>query len=508
MVCKLASSLSDSPWTALAAAITVGLCFPVTIQFYPGRIDHHGLQIVLALATALAIISSDKRPSYALVAGALCGISLWVGIESAPYVAAACIAVSVSWALRHAYATRRLISFAISFACVTSACLYISAPPASWSPVCDAISPVYAVLALAIASAMGIAALIGGVITKKMTHTAAVERPIQVGFARVIIISSLGLLAVGVTVGLFSQCLRGPYSQLDPRLVEVWLSNVTEARPLHIFILKDHTTGLALIMVPILAILGLFFGYPKGPIISKTLNNSTARTLLIFMCVTALTGLIQSRMLLFSGAVGAPLAAAFIARIADAVDSLKHDVTRALARFAVFALLSPMLLPFVIGELFPSEAQKRKDTAKAAKLVSLGANETPISCTDPDAVHSLRALPTGFAITQIDLGAAVLAGTQHSVSTAPYHRNEAGLMAALDVYMATHEADAQQVVMSLNADYVFACKDSSETDLMLKLEPNSLLAQLLEGHTPDWLMAIPTGIDNPILMYEVKKPNQ
>jgi len=491
LVVKLASRLSDSAWMPLGAALSAGLCFPVFYQFYPGRIDHHGLQIVLALGTALALISSDKRPWLAALAGTLCAISLWVGIESAPYVIAACISVSLFWVLGQSHGARRLTGFAISFTAVTLTCLFIASDPTHWRAACDALSPVFAVMAGAIGGAMLLASIIG--------------RKVTTPFWRLVIIGVLGLGAAALTIGLYPQCLKGPYAELDPRLAEVWLANVTEAKPFHRFFANNHLTGLLLITVPVIAILGVLFGYPKTPLKSKLIDNATIRTLLVFMIVTAITGLIQTRMFSFSGSLGAPLAGALIARMADRMDDIKSDFTRALARVGVLALLSPMLIPAALGLAFPSESEKNKSAYdKNLNAMTSSSGSVRVKCTAPAAIESLNALPAGFAITQIDLGAPVLAGTHHSVTSAPYHRNEKGLLTALDVFMGTPD-EARIAAAAINADYVFACKADEETQLLTRLASHGLLAQLVDGKTPPWLEPVKSGADNPILAYHITR---
>ncbi len=490
LVVRLATQLSKAPWVALSAALTAGLCFPVFYQFYPGRIDHHGLQIVMALATAAAIIRAPKSPNFALLAGALCGLSLWVGIESAPYVAAACIAISVNWVLsQETRAGRPLMLFGLSMAGVTALCLLISPAQSRAAAACDAISPVFALLTAAIAAAMVIAALTG---TK-----------IKAPFARLLTIGGLGLAAAGVTVALYPQCLHGPYADLNPRLTEVWLSNVSEAKPFHRTFTDNLTVSLAMIIVPALAIFGLFVLRPKETVITKILNNTAARTLLIFMVLTALTGLIQTRMFSFSGALGAPLAAIFVAHMAVKADRFELDLTKALARVGLLALLSPLFIPAVIGLAFPTSKIVNEQTAQQEP-----ADTIKIECSEPAALRALDAFPAGFVITQIDLGAPTLTATRHSVTSAPYHRNEKGLLAAINVYLGTPD-EAHAVARNIGADYLIACAEFSETKLFTKMEPEGLLANLIAGTPPAWLEPLPLptltgGQENPVLAYRIK----
>ena len=68
------------------AAVLVALDYPVTTLFMPGRIDHHGLQMVLLLVVVRAAVGGGS-----LAAGAAAGIataaSLVIGVETAPLLA-------------------------------------------------------------------------------------------------------------------------------------------------------------------------------------------------------------------------------------------------------------------------------------------------------------------------------------------------------------------------------------------------------------------------------------
>ena len=123
----------------------------------------------------------------------------------------------------------------------------------------------------------------------------------------------------------------------------------------------------------------------------------------------------------------------------------------------------------------------------------------------PARIGAPNALPPGTALTQIDLGAPVLHFTKLSVTSAPYHRNASGILAALDMFI-EDEVVAKKAVTDMKADYVIACRNSNETNLMLKYGPNGMLAQLIAGKTPTWLEAVDIGSGDELLVYRVVRP--
>src|SRR5215216_5919574 len=68
---------------ALVLAI---LGLPALQQFKPGSIDHHNVQIALAVLTVAATVWSDRLRWTAWVAGGLTGLALAIGLESLPYL--------------------------------------------------------------------------------------------------------------------------------------------------------------------------------------------------------------------------------------------------------------------------------------------------------------------------------------------------------------------------------------------------------------------------------------
>ena len=56
-------------------------------QFRPGRIDHHNVQIALALVVIAATVWSDRLRFAAPLAGAVTGLALAIGLESLPMLA-------------------------------------------------------------------------------------------------------------------------------------------------------------------------------------------------------------------------------------------------------------------------------------------------------------------------------------------------------------------------------------------------------------------------------------
>ncbi|RZV38706.1 MAG: hypothetical protein EX271_10945, partial [Acidimicrobiales bacterium] len=245
VLASLALKLSKTPSIPLAVGFMTALSIPTFMQYQMGRVDHHGLQILMAAACCLFVIRSAEQSKYALGAGLLAGLGLYVGIESGPYVGAACIAFTLIWVFGEPESEKRLRYFGISLAATTLACLVISTPISRWAvPSCDALSVVYTQLTIAVSIVLLLLSVIGKKITTPLTRLTAA--------------GVMGLGALALTVALYPNCLKGPYAEVDPRLVEVWLANVAEAKIFHEHFRSDVVSGMFRITLPLFSLIGLF----------------------------------------------------------------------------------------------------------------------------------------------------------------------------------------------------------------------------------------------------------
>ena len=482
LVAYIARRISDNPLMPFVAPLMAGLCFPVLYQFYPGRIDHHGLQIVLGLGALLAVLKSGETRRWALIAGLCCGLALWVGIESAPFVAAAIIALSLNWVLGQARNDGALIGFAISFALSTAGLVMISRPSALWGAAhCDALSSVFVLAA--------------GLVAVAILCAVALGRRLKGVWARLFTIGALGVAALALTLIIYPQCLSGPYAALDPRLDALWLDNVQEAYPFHVFLGKDLITASAMISAPLLAALALsviLLGKGRRGVKTLFVSNSAVRAASIFAALAFLTGLIQLRQMTFAGIFAAPLAASLMAYGLTYSARIKTDVKRALVRVAIIAFCTPLALPTFLSVITPAKAQSAQKQDEGQ------------SCLSRAALEDLSALGGGFALTQIDMGTPLLLWTNLSVSSAPYHRNIDGNLAAIDAFSAPPE-QAKALIRKLRVDFVISCDVLNESQLIKQMAPDGLLAQLMDGKPPRWLRPVALGEhiskDGPLRVY-------
>ena len=103
-----------------------------------------------------------------------------------------------------------------------------------------------------------------------------------------------------------------------------------------------------------------------------------------------------------------------------------------------------------------------------------------------------------------NLGAAVLANTDHRVLAGPYHRNVDGNLAVLRA-LTSEPTTALSIIEDLDVDIVASCAGNDETRSLAAAFPQSLLASLARKQLPQWLLPIETDSVSPLEFYRVDR---
>lgn len=436
LVATLAARLSDR--SARGIALLLGaLAFPAIGMFIPGRIDHHGLQIVLVEALALALVA-DRL----FLAGLAAGASLLIGLETAPAILGAMIALFWLWV----ESGRKLIGFGLGLLGATLAG-FVLLRPIQWDVAwCDSFTP--GLFGLMLICAGGWLVLAGLTARLPDARWRAGTGVVLAGFAAI---------AGWATA---PECFASPYGPVDPMLNQLWLGAVGEAggllrQPLGVII---SYTGLAL--------LGLAFAV-------TTWRREPARRAawlvpMAILVASLLTSLVQVRGIWFAAALAPAM--------------LAHAQGR-----ARMGWLAGLVAIWGASALFGATMSTGAGLVAAAQSGAAAAPALP--CTDPRLFRQLDRLATGTVAAPIDLGPYLLALTDHKVMAAPYHRNNVGNRAMYDFFLGTPDAARAQAAL-WTIDYVVLCPGSFGEVPADQVRPNSLLALLRAGAAPPWMEAV------------------
>lgn len=452
------------PEAVLAGALLPVFAPVVMPEFSPGRLDHTNIQILLMLVLALAAIEALTRPRFAVLAGFAAATSVAIGIGGLPNVIAAIFVFGVMWALRPVHA-RAMAWFGLSFAAFTIAHLALAQPPSRWfTPMCDAISIVYAV------AAIGVGAIFGGLaIAPLKTCSPGV---------RLLFGTALGAALVAALLVIFPQCQGGPYAAVGPWLTRNWLDNVTEARPLlaSFAAIPLYTIGFA--VPPVLALAVTFVRLWRGP--------ATERGPWViygaFLLATVIVMVAEVRGARFAAVLAAPAGAWLIAAarthyLGDGPARLKAAWAAALvACWLMFTGLFLTYAPALAMAPFHNGTSDSPGDPLAAKQ----------ACLMPKAYAALAAMPPQRVMAPIDMGSYILLNTPDSVVAAPYHRAQRGLLDAFHFFNRPI-ADARKILGARGVTLVVTCDAMPEMEGLPDAAPNSFVKLFARSALPAWL---------------------
>jgi hypothetical protein len=462
----------------IAAFVIAPLTVVALTQFMPGRIDHHNLQIVLTMALLALMVCARTSNIAAALAGLTIAVMLAIGLESLPYMLLAPATLALCWIAVGPALSRTMVVFGLSMGVAVIAIFFATVPPGQYGAVrCDAISIPY--VAAFVLGGLGLAAL--GLTSGAKFAATLPGRCV----AAALVAGAIG----GAVIYAYPECLSGPYGNIDPRLIDLWLSQVSEAQS--VFDLGSNTPDRVL----------AYFGFPVSAlaigICAWRTGPADRRIEWAFVNVFLLGGILiacwQIRGLTFANFLAVPASAWLLAQVYDRV-SIEPDAARRFLRVLVAGLLLNNV--FYIGIA---------DAIAATLPGSERDRSTADACLAPAALAPLRDLPTGVILSGIDLGAHILVQTSHSVMSAPYHRNQRGNLLAMDVMMAQPE-DARELIAASDVDYILYCDGMADSRTITERAPDGLLARLQSGQGFSWLTPVSLGDGSSLHLFRVEYP--
>lgn len=451
--------------SAFLPAIFVVSCAPAALSYFlPGRVDHHGLQMILTACALWGLFTNQARSS--ALAGLSTAIGISIGLEALPLQIVLIGWVAARWGLQGEDVREQTIGFALGFGISLVALFVLNVPAAKWNlPVNDAIGRGYVVLGFVGALLLAGAAFALG-------KVALPQRLVALALIGVIVLAGISQ---------FREIIVPPYGSVDPLLTKLWLSNVNETEPL---ITSKKSQLLSFALFPIFAALSAMVAIFLAKDKERDLWILATLTIIV---ATALAIFWQSRIAGLATAVSSIIAAAMIG---SAWDRFNWRVTLGLA-----LLINP-ILPGLGGAAIANLLEPKKTR------YATGGGQ---GCFTQASFLALKSQPIGLVVAPIDMGARILLTTPHSVLAAPYHRNNAGNLSAYQMFILP-ESQSQKRALELGATYFAICKRSAEVAILSREGPNGLMADLQKGAIPDWLVALPTPKGSDVLAFKIVRP--
>jgi hypothetical protein len=434
-------------------------------QLNPGRIDHHGWQIVAGLAALNGLLA--RRPGVGgAIIGAALAVWLTISIEGLPMTAAFLTVLGLRWL--HDREQRAGLVSAAAVLAIGSIGLWLATHrlgPAALTPWCDVVTPVHlAMLAWTAAGVAGVALLPAG------------RRGRDVVLLGGVALGGVAIYALGAP-----QCLGGGFEGVDPLVQRYWLANVGEAMPLWTRPVALMVSG-ALPAFLALAVLGAM-AWRARPDVPPVLWSY----LIVLTSATAMGCYMIRGLGLATAFAMPPLAWALLAWLRK-TDAEPRGRVRLVGWLALLAALSPWLV-------------------QAALLIAIRseANDEIARCDLSSHARELNALPPATFLAPFDMGPELLPATHHNILASGHHRARAAMHDLLSAMLGTPET-ARQVIARRGIDYVAVCSDSAEVRNYEKLAPNGFISQLARGEVPGWLVPVPIAGPNAPKVWRVDLP--
>lgn len=430
-------------------------------RFLPGAIDHHNLQLGLLAAAAVGQFGDARRLRGYAVAGAALALAAAIGVEVYIFVAAMAAFVALDWALNGEPARKAAVVFGASFAATLTAAFLITVNPLDYGVVhCDALSSVSLLAGVAGGAGLALAAQL------------ASPRPLGL---RLGALGLVGVFCLGFVLLLGPHCLSNPLNALSPEARLLWLDRVTEAHP----VFADWPARPANILFrlgPVLLGLGA-----AAYLAWRGLHRREMLIFVLLLTISVALTIYQTRFYIF-GQLFAILPLALLAAKTQSGETglprLSYMLVVLLGFPTSWATLGIMITP---------------TTAVADAEI--------VRCLTPEAVAALQELPAGRILASPNDTPDLLLETQHSALHGNYHRNTAGIDAAISILTVPVE-DAQTRLAASRVSYVMVCPGDQYLGFFADYAPDGLIARLMAGEVPDWL--VPVASAGETVVYRVR----
>ena len=452
-------------------------------RFLPGSIDHHNVQLGLVAIILAMLVDPRRRALSFAVAGFASALAIAIGAETTPLIVMVCLVVAVMWAWHGVAFGRPAMAFSVAIAVSISVLFFATVPASRYSQVtCDSLSLGY----------YGLVSIGGLVLLLSVLFTSRFGR-----LVRFAILGFDGMLMAGAALTLAPQCIGNPLSSLDPLLVTLWLNNVSEAQSIFSELRNDPG------IVGGFYAPGLFAIAICGFRIWQRDRVELHALLLPLLLVSALIAFVQVRGSIFLNLVAIVPSALLVSELRQISNRDSENVSKGFA--FVTATLFSVPSFWALGGTMLTEGTAGL-TNRMENVISSGTDTSPTSCTSRRSMQQLLSLKPGLVAAPSNSGVDILRFTENRVLSAPYHRNQGGMLTELHIGLAQpDEADA--FLRGADVATIAFCPDDVQTEMIIAMKPDGLYAALSRGEVPAYLKALPKDPESGFQIYQVELPD-
>jgi hypothetical protein len=453
-----------------AAVLVCAACIPPTIaafvQFRPGRVDHHNVQLTMALIGVAAAVAADRRWQGGAIAGLAAAFGLAVGYEALVVHALVGGFFALSLLAKDS-GPRPARAYGLTLALSAVGFFLIQTPPRLWTvSVCDTMGA--NLVAALVISGLGVAA------ASCLTGARSVR------FAA---LAATGLAAGGVFAAMNPDCLHGPMGGVPP-LVAAFIGTMSEMQSFWWTWTAKGPWTTAVIAGPVFALLVLPW------LLSRRARWRDPQWLLLSLLLASSFALclLHVRMGTYPNWLAFAVIGCFVAELAPLWRQLFFPT------FFLALLASPSTVALAAINV-ETLVLPPAPSAKAG-------TDPPDACFDTASYRSLAGLPPGLILSDIDLGPFIVDLTPHSAMAGPYHRFVRGVTNSFRAFSETPDR-AEADVRAMKIAYVVDCPGHWKNFDHIHFGPHGLIAALDKGRAPAWLAPL-SRPGEPLQVYRVK----
>jgi len=489
-------------------------------NYTPGRVDHHGIQAIIAGFGLLGlgqILRDEHGKTFAILVAFAFSCGFWIGAEALPWVILFVTLLALACAWRGGQIARDAALFGICLPLFTLLFIPLALPPAEYSSqALSWFSPAYAIFA---ALAGGV--FVAGWIVGHSVHNKA---------ARLSLYALLSILAGSAFFVVIPSSLHGPFTDYDTFDATTALDNITEAQPLiralhfnpymPITLIPLGMTFARLLALPLLAVF----------VCLTCAKREQGKETFIWLAQNVFLGAALLLTVFWQLRVGIFMELFALAPLTKLLciwwDKLRWGLwDRPLfwAEIAVFGLLGPLpviLLPALIAKsplypdliLFPA--------ARSAPTCALDPLIPFLNESDGLGAKTLTVMNTS------DTGPQILFETRHNAIAGNF--DVPGNADAFTFFGTHKEAEAQEMARKWKADLVLLCKDAPQlylgqnyyalnhTKLLLAKDgllhftntdaDQPFIERLIRGDSPSWLSPVEIPLPSDYLVFKIQLP--
>jgi hypothetical protein len=421
------------------------------LEFCPGRIDHHNVQLLM-LSAALAGVTLWSLWGSVLTALAVV-LSMTVGLETAPLLAVLWAGLGLAWICGVPGSKPVFCAFSFSIAGFAPVITLIFAgPDVLFHVENDVFSAPYVAIFTGFGLISGLLTLFVGMQTSVWTRLFSLALP--------------NLLFLAGVIYLMPGVLAGPYSIIDPLSRALWLDHVSQEHSL-VYLMAASSSVLVNTAIEVsIAMFALVY------VVDQAREGRAAAAIVFSVGLIALIAVIDvQRFIKFPAAI-LPL---FIPAL---VGVLRHmPLARQKIWFGclVGSIVASCAAFYVASRVMP--VVPGTDALDAADYIMVN------TCTKDD-LHALRALPKGRYMVPSGMALAVVESAPDgiSVSNISYHRASPGIKRMFETFLLTDPEGRKSAMQPF--DYLAFCSYPDTIRRKIEAPLGSLFEALLDHR--DW----------------------